>query len=77
MRHRKAIIRMLERDADELYSSDIVSMVAGFGVFRRCPMSTEDKKDLYRYLGGGRCEQSTITNLMAWYAAETICRWFE
>lgn len=75
MRHRKAIIALLEEQADQL-GEEVVQMVSGFGVFRRSPMDNEDRKELYKYLGGGRCEQSTITNLMAWFAAEEVCRWF-
>jgi hypothetical protein len=76
MKHQKLIIKLLEEDADEL-GEDVVKMVSGFGVFRHSPMDNEDKKELYKYLGGGRSEQSTITNLMAWFAAEEVCRWFE
>lgn len=76
MKNRKQIVKMLENDADQL-GEEVVSMVSGFGVFRRDKMDNEDRKELYRYIGGGKCEQSTITNLMAWYAAESVCRMFE
>jgi hypothetical protein len=76
MKHRKTIVDMLERMADD-YGEDVVTMVSGFSMFRNAPMDADDKKDLYRYLGGGRCEQGTITNLMAWYAAEEVCCLFE
>ena len=76
MRHRKTIVRMLEESADQL-GEEVVEMVSHFGVFRRSPMDNDDRKELYRFLGGGKCEQSTITNLMAWFAAEEVCRMFE
>jgi len=76
MRHRKAIVSMLEESADML-GEDVVAMVASFGVFRRNPMDNNDRKELYRFIGGGKCDQSTITNLMAWFAAEEVCRMFE
>lgn len=76
MRYRKLIVKMLEEQADE-FGTDVVAMVAGFGVFRNSPMDNEDKRELYKYLGGGRNEQSTITNVMAWYALEEVCRMFE
>lgn len=76
MRYRKMIVRMLEEMADNL-GEDIVKMVSGFGVFRNSPMDSEDKKDLYKYLGGGKIKQCTITNLMAWFAAEEVCRMFD
>ena len=77
MRHRKDIIKLLEYSADSL-GEDIVSMVGNFGIFGRSnPMDADDKKDLYKYLGGGRPEQGTITNVLARFAAEEVCRMFE
>ena len=76
MRYRKMIVRMLEESADQL-GEDVVKMVSGFGVFRNSPMDNDDRKELYKYLGGGRNEQSAITNVMAWFAAEEVCRMFE
>jgi len=67
---------MLENQAEE-FGEDVVSMVAGFGIFRQNKMDSEDKKDLYRFLGGGKCKETTIPNLMAWYAAEEVARMFE
>lgn len=76
MRHREDIVRLLEELASE-FDEDIVMMVSGFGIFRRDPMDNEDRRDLYKYLGGGKPEQGTITNTMAFFAAEEVCRWFE
>ena len=76
MRYRKLIVSHLEEQADQL-GEEVVKMVSNFGVFRNCPMDNEDRKDLYRFIGGGRCEQSTITNVMAWYALEEVCRMFD
>jgi hypothetical protein len=76
MRHRKTIVKMLEQQADE-FGEEVVEMVSHFGVFRKSPMDNDDRKELYRYLSGAKCEQSTITNLMAWYALEEVCRMFE
>ena len=76
MKHRKAICEWLEETADSL-GEDIISMVGNFGVFRNSKMDTDDKKDLYKYLGGGRPEQGTITNVMAWFALKEVCRLFD
>ena len=76
MYYRKEIIDLLEETADSL-GEDLVSMVGSFGVFRRSGMDSDDRRDLYIYLGGGRPEQGTITNIMVWFAAEEVCRWFE
>jgi len=76
MKHRKLIVKLLEEQANDL-GEEVVAMVSGFGVFRNSPMDNDDRKELYKYLGGGKCEQSTITNLMAWFAAEEVCRMFD
>jgi hypothetical protein len=91
MRYRSIIVRMLEDTAESL-GEDVVTMVSNFGVFRprtnsrytesgrmgiESTMDAEDKKDLYKYLGGGRPQQGTITNVMAWFAAEEVCRMFD
>lgn len=76
MRYRKMIVKLLEDTADQL-GEDVVNMVSHFGVFRNSPMDSEDKKDLYKYLGGGRPKQGAITNVMAWFAAEEVCRLFD
>jgi hypothetical protein len=77
MKHRKEIIEMLADDAESM-GEEIVEMVSNFGYWRNtAKMDGDDKMELYKYIGGGRCEQSTITNLMAWYAAETVCQLFD
>lgn len=76
MRYRKLIVKLLEQQADEM-GEEVVAMVSNFGVFRNSEMDNDDRKDLYKYLGGGRPEQGAITNVMAWFAAEEICRMFE
>jgi oligoribonuclease NrnB/cAMP/cGMP phosphodiesterase (DHH superfamily) len=81
MRYRKLIVKLLEEQADQL-GEDVVTMVSNFGVFydrnaRKSTMDNEDKRELYKYLGGGRNEQSAVTNVMAWFALEEVCRMFE
>ena len=68
IKHRKNIIALLERDAEE-FGEEVVKMIT--------KADKEDLKDIYKYLGGGKCESGSITNLIAWYACETVCRWFE
>ena len=76
MRYRKSIIPMLEEAAGML-SEDVVTMVSHFGVYRKRGMSADDRRDLYLYLGYGRPKDVHLTNLMAWFAAEEVCRMFE
>lgn len=75
MRNRAAIIELLEEEADSL-GEDVVQMVNGFDTFRPNGMDADEKKDLYRYLGGAKVEQGAITNIMAWFAAEEVARMF-
>ena len=74
--YRKQIVQLLEETA-EMMDEDVVGMVSGFGVFRRSPMDAYDKRDLYKYLGGCKPEQGAITNVLAWFAAEQVCRMFD
>ena len=81
MYYRKAIIVMLEECADYL-GEEVVSMVSKFGVFynhrtKTSSMDDDDRRDLYLYLGGGKPKYHQIPNLMAWFAAEEVCRMFE
>lgn len=73
IKNRALIVALLEDEADQL-GEDAISMVSNFGLFRQSKMDADDKKDLYKFLGGGKCEQGTITNIMAWFAAEEVCR---
>jgi hypothetical protein len=81
MRYRKDIVKLLEYSADML-GEEIIEMVSNFGVFydrstRKSTMDADERKDLYKYLGGGRPEQGAITNVMAWFALEEVCRMFD
>ena len=73
MKYRKQITALLEELADSL-DEDVVSIVCSF---RYVNGDKDDKKDLYRYLGGAKVEQCSITNAMAWFAAEEVCKMFE
>lgn len=76
MKYRKYILALLQEMAESI-GEDEVAMVSNFGIFRGSPMDAEDKRELYKYLGGAKCEQSTITNIMAWFALEEVCRFFD
>ena len=76
IRYRKYIVMLLENTAEQMEQS-IEEMVAGFRVFSRCKMDLQDRRDLYKLLGGGKPSQGTITNVMAWFALEEVCRMFE
>lgn len=70
--NRRLIVAALEELADDL-GEDVVTMVSHFGTLRG-NMDADDKRDLYRYLSNQKCKETTIPNLMAWFAAEEVCR---
>lgn len=71
MDNQSDIIELLEEQADD-FGQEVFEMVSGFGVFRN-GMDKQDKKDLYNFLGGNKqTEQGTVTNVLAWFAVETL-----
>ena len=74
MKNRANIVKLLDEMANDM-GEDVISMVASFGVFRHSKMDDEDMHDLYKYIGGGKPAQGTITNVMAWFAAEEASRY--
>ena len=76
IKNRVMIVKLLEDTAEQL-GEDVVNMVCNFGVFRTSPADAQDKKDLYKLLGGGKCEQGTISNVLAWFALEEVNRMFD
>lgn len=71
--NQKQIVAMLEDMADQL-GEDVVQMVSSFKCLN---MDADEKRDLYKYLSFVAPEQGQVTNAMAWFAAETVCRMFE
>jgi len=76
MRYRKYIIELLEEMAYSL-GEDVITLIKSFGVFKRNGIDKKELKNLYRYLGDSKCEQDTVTNALAWFAAEEVCRMFD
>lgn len=76
MKNRKMIVELLEDQAFHL-GEEVTAMVANFKVFRGSPMDSDDRRDLYKYLGGDKPDQGTITNIMAWFAAEEAARFID
>jgi uncharacterized protein YjbK len=72
MKNQSKIVELLEETAEQL-GEDVVQMVSNFGIFKRDGMVKQDKKDLYNFLGGNKkTEQGTVTNVLAWFAVETL-----
>ena len=76
MRHRKLIKRLLYETAESM-GEGVLTMVEHFGVFRNDKMDREEESNLFAYLGNGMPRQGRVTNVMAWFAAEEVCRWFD
>lgn len=77
--YRKEIIKLLKEDSYQLGLEvyDIPHMVADFGCFKNDKMTETDFMNLAGYIVLGKTTDEKIPNLMAWYAAEAVCRWFE
>jgi hypothetical protein len=74
MYYRKDILELCEYMVDAVGYKNVHDMVMSF----RCVINdNENYTDLCKYIGGGRLEQCTITNAMAWFALEEVCRMFE
>ena len=76
MRYRKLIKQLLYETAENL-GENVLTLVKDFVVFRNDKMDREEENDLFAYLSNGRPEQGRVTNIMAWFAAEEVCRWFD
>lgn len=74
MRYRRDILQLAKDMVDAIGYKNIHDMVMQFVCING---DDDDYNELCKYVGGGRCEQSSITNAMAWFAAEEVCRMFE
>ena len=78
--NQKDIIDLLEQQADDM-GEDVVEMVNSFGVFRTNGMDKEEKKDLYKFLGGNKdldsYETTSVLNVLAWFAVESLAFEFD
>jgi len=75
LQYRKLIVKLLEESAEQM-GEDVCEMVNNFGIFKG-KMDRDEKNDLYKYLGGAKVQQGSVTNIMAWFAAEEVCRMFD
>ena len=74
VRHRKQILSLAKEMANQLGYKNVHDMVMGF----KCVNNDDDDyQDLCKYIAGGSCQPNIVTNAMAWFAAEEVCRMFE
>lgn len=74
LKNQSSINELLEETAEQL-GEDVFSMVSSFGVFRN-GMDKDEKKDLYKFLGGNKNEKSyecfNVLNVLAWFCVEQL-----
>lgn len=74
LKNQSLINELLEEVAEEI-GDDVFNMVSNFGVFRG-GIDNDEKKDIYKFLGGNRNEKSyntyNVLNVMAWFAVEHL-----
>lgn len=68
VKNRKEIVRLLEEQSEQM-DTNVIDFVKGFNCLE---VDNEDLKDLYKFLGGAKVEQCSITNVLAWFALESI-----
>ena len=75
LKNQKEINSLLDELADE-HGIEVVEMVKSFGVFRKNGMDKDELKDLYKFLGGNKNENSyetnSVLNVMAWLCVEHL-----
>jgi hypothetical protein len=74
MRHRKQILLLIKNTAEQLGYKNMNDMVMGFNCVNN---DDDDYQDLCKYVAGSPCQPSIVTNALAWFAAEEVCRMFE
>lgn len=68
IKNRKEIVKLLETYSEDV-GTNVIDFVKEFGCLE---VDNDDLKDLYKFLGGAKVEQSSITNALSWFALETI-----
>lgn len=68
IKNRKEIIKLLEETSEQM-DTNVIDFVKSFNCLE---VDNEDLKDLYKFLGGAKVEQSSITNALAWFSLESI-----
>ena len=72
--HKKMILDLLKEDARDMGEDSVVALVRSFACLRN--EAEEDEVALTLY-GRPKDGATFVANALAWYAAETVCRWYE
>lgn len=74
LKNQSLINDLLQEQAEQI-GEDVFTMISRFGVFRN-GMDKDEKKDVYKFLGGNRNEKSystyNVLNVLAWFAVEQL-----
>jgi len=74
LKNQSLINDLLEEQAEQM-GEDVFTIISGFGIFRN-GMDKDEKKDVYKFLGGNRNEKSyetnSVLNVLAWFAVEQL-----
>lgn len=72
--NQESINELLDELSDE-QGVDVIEMVQNFGIFKG-KMDKEEKKDLYKFLGGNNdieaYETNSVLNVLAWLCVEQL-----
>lgn len=76
-RHRASILTLLEQDTDD-FGEEVGPMMQGWKCIGKDYSTTEIVRSLYieRQPKWDNDTELTVWNALAWYAAETVARWF-
>ena len=74
LKNQSLIIELLEECAEE-QGTEVLEMILSFGVFRN-GADKDEKKDIYKFLGGNKNADSyetyNVLNVMAWFCVEHL-----
>jgi hypothetical protein len=68
-RNRVAISKLASEQADD-FGTSVTEMIQGFGCFRHGTKPTDEQIGRALYAG----ERGNVSNALAWYAGEEVCR---
>lgn len=71
--NRKAIAAMASQQADD-FGTPLFEMIRGFGTFRNSEKPTDEEIGSALYAGDNVEDGIKMLNVLAWYAAEEVCR---
>ncbi len=75
-KHRKDILALAKQQAEELGESNVIDMIAGFAAFAPFDGKEDYTDEIGEALWGNPEESTSVTNVLAWYAAEQVAMYW-